>query len=90
MELLDTLLQKYLLNNVYMTKKWTFIVLESSYIICTFFTNNFRLTLKNPFGNSKNMQDIIKRNISGLYDETHLANAKINNPLGYDLLIKML
>ncbi|CAD8075600.1 unnamed protein product [Paramecium sonneborni] len=48
------------------------------------------LTLKNPFGNSKNIQDIIKRNISGLYDETHLVNVKINNPLGYDLLIKML
>ncbi|CAD8074643.1 unnamed protein product [Paramecium primaurelia] len=48
------------------------------------------LTLKNPFGNSKNMQDIIKRNISGLYDENHLASVKINNPLGYDLLIKML
>ena len=50
----------------------------------------FRLTLKNPFGNSKNIQDIIKKNISGLYDETHLGNVKINNPLGYDLLVKML
>ncbi|CAD8087926.1 unnamed protein product [Paramecium sonneborni] len=48
------------------------------------------LTLKNPFGNSKNIQDIIKRNISGQYDETHLVNVKINNPLGYDLLLKML
>ncbi|CAD8160885.1 unnamed protein product [Paramecium octaurelia] len=48
------------------------------------------LTRKNPFGNSKNVQDIIKRNISGQYDETHLVNVKINNPLGYDLLIKML
>lgn len=36
------------------------------------------------------MQDIIKRNISGLYDENHLTSVKINNPLGYDLLIKML
>ncbi|CAD8164525.1 unnamed protein product [Paramecium pentaurelia] len=48
------------------------------------------LTRKNPFGNSKNVQDIIKRNISGQYDESHLTNVKINNPLGYDLLIKML
>ncbi|CAK74814.1 unnamed protein product (macronuclear) [Paramecium tetraurelia] len=48
------------------------------------------LTRKNPFGNSKNVQDIIKRNISGQYDESHLVNVKINNPLGYDLLIKML
>lgn len=66
-------------------------MLELFYIICIIFDLYlFRLTRKNPFGNSKNVQDIIKRNISGLYDESHLVNVKINNPLGYDLLIKML
>ncbi|CAD8072602.1 unnamed protein product [Paramecium sonneborni] len=48
------------------------------------------LTFKNPFGNSQNISDLIKLNISGNYNEAHLETTKMNNPLAYDLLTKML
>ncbi|CAD8072893.1 unnamed protein product [Paramecium primaurelia] len=48
------------------------------------------LTFKNPFGNLENISDLIKLNINGDYNETHLENTKLNNPLAYDLLTQML
>ncbi|CAD8174046.1 unnamed protein product [Paramecium pentaurelia] len=48
------------------------------------------LTFKNPFGNLENISDLIKFNINGDYNETHLENTKLNNPLAYNLLISML
>lgn len=44
------------------------------------------LTFKNPFGNLENISDLIKLNIKGDYNETHLENTKLNNPLAFDLL----
>lgn len=44
------------------------------------------LTFKNPFGNFQNNSDLIKLNINGDYNETHLENTKLNNPLAYNLL----
>ncbi|CAD8149527.1 unnamed protein product [Paramecium octaurelia] len=48
------------------------------------------LTSKNPFGNSKNISDLIQSNISGNYNQAYLESTYVNNPLAYDLLTKML
>ncbi|CAD8153964.1 unnamed protein product [Paramecium pentaurelia] len=48
------------------------------------------LTSKNPFGNSQNISDLIQTNIGGNYNQAYLEATKLNNPLAYDLLTKML
>lgn len=48
------------------------------------------LTMKNPFGNSKNPQDTIQRNMVGDYDKTHLIKVVNEQPKAYDLLVRML
>ncbi|CAD8103498.1 unnamed protein product [Paramecium primaurelia] len=48
------------------------------------------LTSKNPFGNSQNISDLIQTNIDGNYNQAYLEATKLNNPLAYNLLTKML
>lgn len=74
---------------VYMMKRSIFIAQALFSIICIDL-KYLRLTFKNPFGNSQNISDLIKLNISGNYNEAHLETTKMNNPLAYDLLTKML
>ncbi|CAK72819.1 unnamed protein product (macronuclear) [Paramecium tetraurelia] len=48
------------------------------------------LTLKNPFGSSKNPQTLLLKNIAADYDLTYLDQIKSKNPKACDLVIQML
>ncbi|CAD8054492.1 unnamed protein product [Paramecium sonneborni] len=48
------------------------------------------LTLKNPFGSSRNPQALLQKNMAVDYDLTHLDIIKTQNPYAYDLVLQML